>query len=78
MLVAAGIPHVDERVVHETRHTTVTLLYALGVDSGMIQAIIGHSSFKMSQHYRHIDVAARVTALSGMESELNLNQITWK
>lgn len=78
LLVQAGIPNPGSRVLHETRHSTVTLLYDMGVDPGMIQAIIGHSSYQMSQHYRHIDVEQRVRAVSGMEDRLGLESMLWE
>ena len=78
LLTLAGISDAMSRVLHETRHSTVTLLYDMGVDPGMIQAIIGHSSYRMSQHYRHIDVEQRVRAVSGMEDRLGLESMLWE
>lgn len=78
LLMRAGIPDAMSRVLHETRHSTVTLLYDMGVDPGMIQAIIGHSNYRMSQHYRHIDVEQRVRAVSGMEDRLGLESMLWE
>ena len=75
LLMRAGIPDAMSRVLHETRHSTVTLLYDMGVDPGMIQAIIGHSNYRMSQHYRHIDVEQRVRAVSGMEDRLGVHAV---
>ena len=44
----------------------------------MIQAIIGHSNYRMSQHYRHIDVEQSVRAVSGMEDRLGLESMLWE
>lgn len=50
---AAGVEHPAERpyVLHEGRHTTVTLLLNLGVEREVVEAIVGHS--KLIEAYDH-------------------------
>lgn len=50
-LRAAGLPDVP---LHSARHTTATLLHALGVDSDTRQQILGHSSATVTAGYTHI------------------------
>jgi integrase len=54
---AAGVKHPSGRlyVGHEIRNTTATLLAEAGVEPTIIQAILGHSSYAISQGY----IAAR-------------------
>jgi integrase len=62
-----------EMTIHELRHSTATLLHALGIDLAVIQEILGHSSISItSDIYRgrvsdlHIDAMRRLSeALSG-------------
>lgn len=49
-LEAAGLPPVP---LHSARHTTATLLHALGVDDITRQRILGHSSATVSAGYVH-------------------------
>jgi integrase len=55
--VTAGVRHPSGRpyVGHEIRNTTATLLAEAGVEPTIIQAILGHSSYAISQGY----IAAR-------------------
>ena len=47
----AGLPDV---VLHSARHTTATLLYALGVPEQTRMAILGHSSATVTAGYTHV------------------------
>lgn len=71
----AGVADADRRVVHETRHSVVTLLFALGVDSGLVQEIVGHSSAAMSEHYRHAGLGERSAAMNRLEDGLGLRRL---
>lgn len=50
-LDAAGLPRVP---LHSARHTTATLLHALGVDERTRVAILGHSSATTTAGYTHV------------------------
>ena len=50
-LRAADLPDV---VLHSARHTTATLLYALGVPEQTRMAILGHSSATVTAGYTHV------------------------
>ncbi|KAB8290577.1 tyrosine-type recombinase/integrase [Bifidobacterium apri] len=71
----AGVADAEHRVVHETRHSVVTLLFALGVDSGLVQEIVGHSSAAMSEHYRHAGLGERSAAMNRLEDGLGLRRL---
>lgn len=71
----AGVADAEHRVVHETRHSVVTLLFALGVDSGLVQEIVGHSSAAMSEHYRHAGLGERSAAMNRLEAGLGLRRL---
>lgn len=49
----AGVPAVR---LHAARHTTSTLLYALGVDEVTRMQILGHSSATTNRGYTHADL----------------------
>ena len=75
-LDAAGVGQIK---LHEARHTTATLMRAAGASMVNIQAIVGHSAAKMTEHYAHqltpesVDTVARYAAL--MEAEGRARQI---
>jgi len=50
-LKAAGLPDV---VLHSARHTTATLLHALGADEQTRMQVLGHSSATVTAGYTHI------------------------
>lgn len=70
----AGVRHPSGRYYHghEARHTTATLLMALGVDTQVIIAIMGHSSVLSTRAYQHTDLQMMRTALDGMAERLQL------
>lgn len=47
---------IDPRRLHDARHTTGTLLTDAGVDSRVIQAILGHSSAAITRRYQKVKV----------------------
>lgn len=70
----AGVRHPSGRYyhTHEARHTTATLLMALGVDTQVIIAIMGHASILSTRHYQHADLALMRAALDGVAERLQL------
>lgn len=71
---AAGVRHPNGRHyhTHEARHTAATMLMALGVDSQVIVAIMGHSSILSTRAYQHADLTLMRTALDGVAERLQL------
>lgn len=78
LLKNAGIDNPEGRYRHETRHTTVTILKSMGVDDGLVQEIIGHSSSLMVEHYRHASLDESLSAMRRMEQPLGLKEIGWE
>ncbi len=70
----AGVRHPSGRYyhTHEARHTTATLLMALGVDTQVIIAIMGHASILSTRQYQHADLALMRAALDGVAERLQL------
>lgn len=58
--------------VHEARHTTATMLLAMGVDPQVITAIMGHSTILSSRTYMHSDLQMLRAALDGVAERLQL------
>lgn len=75
LLENAGVPNAAHRSRHETRHTVVTILMSMGVDYGLVEEIVGHSSRLMVEHYRHAGLKERLTAMETMNAALNLKQL---
>ena len=53
LLVAAEVPHAPQ---HSVRHSTATLLLEAGVDSHVVQSVIGHSDIAVTRGYQHVDL----------------------
>lgn len=70
----AGVRHPDGRFYHphECRHATATILMALGVDTQIIIAIMGHASILSTRRYQHADLEMMRTALAGVAERLQL------
>lgn len=64
LLAAAGVPDTDQ---HSARHTTATLLLALGVGEDVRQAILGHSTAAARKIYSHVDIALAARAMGELE-----------
>ena len=71
LLQAAGVitaeqnmPKGTELTGHIARHTTITVLASLGVDHQLIGEIVGHSSTKVTEIYRHADQAEKQAAMA--------------
>lgn len=71
---AAGVEHPAGRPyhLHEARHATATLLMALGVDTQVIVALMGHSSILSTRTYQHSDLQMMRAALDGVAERLQL------
>ncbi|UEJ83454.1 tyrosine-type recombinase/integrase [Brachybacterium halotolerans subsp. kimchii] len=63
-----GVRHPNERAyhVHEGRHATATILLALGVDTQIIIAIMGHSSVLSTRKYQHAGLKMMPTTFEGV------------
>lgn len=67
---AAGVR--DTIRLHDLRHTTAALLYALNVPEDVIEAILGHSTAAMSRHYRgRVDRARLESAMVQLSASLD-------
>lgn len=71
----AGVTHPAGRPykLHESRHTTATLLLEAGVPEPVIVAIMGHSSIASTRRYQHTSTAMQLDALQGMATRLGLS-----
>lgn len=69
---ACGVAHPDGRfyVVHETRHTTASLLLKAGVDRKTIEDILGQ--VKLVEAYLHTDRSQSAAALAKVAAALRL------
>lgn len=78
LMERAGIPDPERRYGHECRHSVVSLLFSMGVDPGVIQRVIGHSSLAMSEHYRHVPWDELLDGMERIGDRLDLKRIEWK
>ncbi len=67
ILVAAGVPDTDQ---HSARHTTSTLLLALGVSEDVRMAILGHSTAAARKIYSHVDIELARRSMLALESAI--------
>ncbi|MBT1161288.1 tyrosine-type recombinase/integrase [Bifidobacterium sp. SO1] len=74
----AGIPDPEHRYGHECRNSAATILFSMGVDPGIIQRILGHSSIAMSEHYRTVPIEELFAGMETIGEKLDLEQIEWK
>jgi integrase len=58
--------------LHEARHTTATLLLALGTDPAVVTAIMGHSTITTSRGYQHVSQDLARAALDRIADRLQL------
>lgn len=70
----AGVRHPSGRYyhLHEARHATATILLALGADTQVIVALMGHSSILSTKQYQHTDLQMLRAALDGVAERLQL------
>lgn len=59
-------------VLHEARHTTVSLLEAAGVPSAVIIAIVGHATYASTRRYSHTEMERARAALAAVADDLGL------
>jgi len=73
-----GIQHPDGRPfkVHEIRHSTASLLLALGIDEPIRVAIMGHNSHASTKAYEHVDLTPMLAALNQVSDVLGLPAVT--
>jgi len=55
---------------HDLRHQAITELAEGGASDATIEAVAGHMSRRMLEHYSHVRMAAKRTALDKLESGL--------
>lgn len=65
LLATAGVP---EARLHDARHTTATILAALGVDPTAVQALLGHSSLLVTQGYQHVSAEMLAPAMRALNT----------
>ncbi len=53
---------------HALRHTSATLLIALGTPLNVVQAILGHTTARMTLRYLHALPAMREDAVSKLDT----------
>lgn len=70
----AGVRHPSGRHyhLHEARHSTASILVAMGVDTAVIIAIMGHASVLSTRTYTHVRPAQIREALDGVARMLQL------
>ncbi len=70
LLVVAGIREADGPTIrhHRCRHTTATLLLKAGIDSHVVESVIGHSDVGVTRGYQHVDLGL---ARAGFEKALS-------
>lgn len=68
LLAAADLP--DARL-HDARHTAATILTALGVDSSVIQRLLGHSSAATTSIYQDLTAEILQPAMDAMHAALS-------
>ena len=61
-----GRRNISEISFHAFRHTATSLMKNAGINSAVVQDIIGHDSAAISAHYTHIDDAAKRRALESL------------
>ena len=59
---------------HDLRHTAITKLAESQASDQTIMAIAGHVSQQMLEHYSHIRLAAKRTALDSISTPLPIRQ----
>jgi integrase len=67
LLAMAGVP---EARLHDARHTTATILTALGIDATAVQTLLGHSSLLVTQGYQHVSAEMLAPAMTALHEVL--------
>ena len=74
LLDAVGVvkPGSRQWVLHEARHTTVSLLEAAGVPAAVIIGIVGHATYASTRRYSHTELERAREALATVADDLGL------
>jgi integrase len=67
LLAMAGVP---EARLHDARHTTATILTALGIDATAVQTLLGHSSLLVTHGYQHVSAEMLAPAMTALHEAL--------
>lgn len=54
-----AVPGVRYLSAHACRHTYVSIMHSLGVDTATIQSMVGHSTALMTKHYLHVHASVQ-------------------
>lgn len=57
----------DEHTPHDTRHTFISEMDRLGVNTILTQRIVGHSNVNVTQHYTHKTIEELIEAVDNLE-----------
>lgn len=57
----------DEHTPHDTRHTFISEMDRLGVNTILTQRIVGHSNENITQHYTHKTIEELIEAVDNLE-----------
>lgn len=57
----------DEHTPHDTRHTFISEMDRLGVNTILTQRIVGHSNQNVTQHYTHKTIEELIEAVDNLE-----------
>jgi site-specific recombinase XerD len=68
LLLGAGIA---EARLHDARHTAATILTALGIDSAVIQTLLGHSSVATTWGYQDVTADILRPAMEALHAALS-------
>jgi site-specific recombinase XerD len=68
LLASAGVP---EARLHDARHTAATILTALGIDSAVIQTLLGHSSVATTRGYQDLTAEILSPAIEALHTALS-------
>ena len=61
---------------HDLRHQAITELAEAGTSDATLQALAGHLSRRMMEHYSHVRMAAKKTAVAGLGTGLGSTSTT--
>lgn len=65
-----ALANVEDTDLHSARHTTSTLLLALGIPEDVRMAILGHSSAAARKVYSHVDLELARRAMAALEGAI--------
>ena len=59
-----------EHTPHDTRHTFVSEMNRLGVNTIIVKRIVGHSNADITEHYTHKNIDELIEAVDRLEYKL--------